>query len=55
MYICDNKMKNPLLAIFDKSCSFLSNLKIHKKSKFNLSQFKLYTQHKNMYAYQKNL
>ena len=34
---------------------FWSNFKIHKKSNFDRNQFKLSTQHKNMYMYQKKL
>ena len=57
-------MKNSLLAIFDKiPCTiahgFWSNfgatLKIRKKSNFDRNQFKVSTQHKNMYMYQKKL
>ena len=33
--------------------AFGATLKIHKKSKFNRNQFKLSTQPKNMYMYQK--
>ena len=32
---------------------FGATLKIHKKSNFDLNQFKLSTQHKYMYMYQK--
>ena len=57
-------MENSLGAIFDKSpCTivqglspnFGATLKIHNKSNFNQNQLKLYTQHKNMYMYQKKI
>ena len=34
---------------------FEATLKIRKKSNFDRNQFKLETQHKNMYMYQKKL
>ena len=37
------------------SPDFGATLKIHKKSNFDRNQFKLETQHKNMYMYQKKL
>ena len=57
-------MENSLLAIFDKiPCTivqgllsnFRATLKIYKKSNCDRNQLKLYTQHKNMYMYQKKL
>ena len=58
-------MENSLGAIFDKiPCTIIAhglwpnfgaNLKIHKKSKFDRNQLKHFTQHKNMYMYQKKL
>ena len=52
-------------AIFDESPytimvqglwpNFGATLKIHKKSNFDRNQFKLSTQHKYMYMYQKKL
>ena len=57
-------MKNSLLANFDeRPCTivhglwpdFRATFKIDKKSNFDRNQFKLSTQHKNMYMYQKKL
>ena len=60
-------MKNSLLAIFDEIwlktlyystgslARFWSNFKIHKKSNFDRNQLKLFTQHKDMYMYQRKL
>ena len=56
-------MKNSLLVIFDKiwpkslyysTESLAATIKIHKKYNFDRNQFKLSTQHKYMYMYQKN-
>ena len=60
-------MENSLGAIFDKnqkipctivqglSPNFGATLKNHKKSNFYRNHLKLFTQHKNMYMYQKKL
>ena len=60
-------MENSLLFIFGKiwpkTCTIVQGLwpdfgaifKIHKKSSFDCNQFKLSTQHKNMYMHQKKL
>ena len=63
-------MENSLLVIFDETwpkslyynstgtlAQILSNLKIHKKSNFDVdqNQLKLSTQHKYIYTYQKKL
>ena len=60
-------MENSLLAIFQKfcprPCTIVQGLwpdlgatsKIHKKSNFDWNQFKLSTQYKYMYMYQKKL
>ena len=61
-------MENSLLAIFDEIwpktmyyivqglwLDFGATSKIHKKSNFDRNQFKLSTQHKYMYVYQKKL
>ena len=59
-------MENSLLVIFDEIWlmtlivqglwpDFGATLKICKKSNLNRNQLKLYTQHQNMYMYQKKL
>ena len=47
--------QSPCTIIQGRWPNFQATLKIYKKSKFDLNQLKLSTQHKNMYMHQKKL